>query len=391
MAAVLARVWRRFFKYLCWYFCNSAIVPLSACIFGETASPLVCCWWIVAIDDSESLEALDESDSPIGCCCCVPLTSETLILGDWVSDTAVVDSSLLFDDKILTLQGLLLLLLLLPLLMSAFKFIRLSFCTLFREVEERKGTKWPLSSSSSSSIRGNVNIWLCETLDEDALDGEDDCGCCDCELDKLPLDWFALVLLVEVVHEDDACVVVGRELKALVSTQKDESGLVLAVRKISPSRGVVCVGGDDVDEVVTDTVVMPIKLVVTMVSISGEESAVRVSKVGVWIGAVGVLESPSVEEFFLLSILLSSAGALVPPRQGKQHRNSVERNGVPRFHDCSSCFEILPRGRPYLSSVRDVVIELVTENGTKRNADWLMARKIRRETKGKLSNCAAQA
>lgn len=46
-------------------------------------------------------------------------------------DPAVVEGSLLFDDKFLTLHKLLLLLLLLSLLMPAFKFIRLSFCTFF--------------------------------------------------------------------------------------------------------------------------------------------------------------------------------------------------------------------------------------------------------------------
>lgn len=53
------------------------------------------------------------------------LILETLIFGDGVNEVAVVvaDSLLLFDDKFLTL----LLLVLLP----AFKFIRLSVCTIF--------------------------------------------------------------------------------------------------------------------------------------------------------------------------------------------------------------------------------------------------------------------
>lgn len=53
---------------------------------------------------------------------------ETFIFGDGVNDedgaVAVDDSLLLFDDKFLVLHELLLLL-------PAFRFIRLSFCTLF--------------------------------------------------------------------------------------------------------------------------------------------------------------------------------------------------------------------------------------------------------------------
>lgn len=139
IAAVLASVCRRFFKYLLWYFCNSAMDPLSACIlFGETLSPLLllifCCWWIVATDDSDSLEVLDESDNERGCCCWLNFIRETLIFGEGVNDdddgaaAVVVDESLLLaDDKFLELLELLLLLLLLP----ALRFIRLSFCTFF--------------------------------------------------------------------------------------------------------------------------------------------------------------------------------------------------------------------------------------------------------------------
>lgn len=87
---------------------------------------------MVATDDSESLEALDESDkeSCVCCCCCacggLYLIRETFIFGDGVSDDGdAVDGSLLLllDDKLLTLLELLWLL-------PAFKFIRLSFCTL---------------------------------------------------------------------------------------------------------------------------------------------------------------------------------------------------------------------------------------------------------------------
>lgn len=133
IAAVFASVCRRFFKYLLWYFCSSAIDPLSACILlGEMASPLLLltvCWWIVATDDSESLEALDESDNE-NCCSgfCVKVIRETLIFGEGVN--VDVDASLLL---VLTLHELLLLTLMLLLLlpMPAFRFIRLSFCTFF--------------------------------------------------------------------------------------------------------------------------------------------------------------------------------------------------------------------------------------------------------------------
>lgn len=51
--------------------------------------------------------------------------------------------------------------------------------------------------------------------------------------------------------------------------------------------------GEPEADVVTDEVVMPINVVVTTVSISGDESAVSVVYVGVWVGAVdGVLIPP---------------------------------------------------------------------------------------------------
>lgn len=85
-------------------------------------------------DDSESLDVLDECDNDKGCCCAccgccwVNLIRDTFIFGDGVNDDAAVPdgSLLLLDDKFLVLHELLLLLLL-----PAFRFIRLSFCTLF--------------------------------------------------------------------------------------------------------------------------------------------------------------------------------------------------------------------------------------------------------------------
>lgn len=57
---------------------------------------------------------------------------------------------------------------------------------------------------------------------------------------------------------------------------KDEaSGFAVGVRNGSPRSGVVRVGDDGAD-VVTEAVVMPIKVVVTIVSMSGDERAVSV-------------------------------------------------------------------------------------------------------------------
>lgn len=76
-------------------------------------------------------------------------------------------------------------------------------------------------------------------------------------------------------EEEEEIVAVGREFNALVSAVYDVSGLALDVRVFSPKSGVVRVGDDDAD-VVTDAVVMPINVVVTIVSISGDESAANV-------------------------------------------------------------------------------------------------------------------
>jgi hypothetical protein len=80
---------------------------------------------------------------------------------------------------------------------------------------------------------------------------------------------------VDVQEEEEDDVAVGREFNALVSAVKVTSS-TLAVRTLSPNKGVVSVGEDDA-EVVTDAVVMPTSVVVTIdVSMSGDESAVRV-------------------------------------------------------------------------------------------------------------------
>lgn len=139
-------------------------------------------------------------------------------------------------------------------------------------------------------------------------------------------------MFADDVQEEEETVAVGREFNALVSAIKFTSGFAVKVRMVSPRRGVVKVG-EDAAEVVTDAVVTPIRVVVTMVSISGDERAVRVVYVGVCTGAVvGVVDPPPVDNFFSI-LLWFSAGADEPPRHGKQQRNSVERKFPPRFHD----------------------------------------------------------
>jgi hypothetical protein len=138
-----------------------------------------------------------------------------------------------------------------------------------------------------------------------------------------------VVRLVVVVQEEEV-VAVGSEFNACDSAVKVASGFTL-VRMFSLSNGVVRVG-DDEAEVVTEAVVMPISVVVTMVSMSGDESVVWAC-----VGAVDdVIDPPPVDNFF--SMLLFSAGAELPPRHGKQQRNSVEWNFAPQVHDSSSRF-----------------------------------------------------
>lgn len=94
------------------------------------------------------------------------------------------------------------------------------------------------------------------------------------------------------VQEEGQDVAVGREFNALVSAVKVTSEFTLAVR-ISPNKGVVKVGDDDA-EVVTEAVVIPIRVVVTTVSMRGDESEVSVC-VGT---VVGVIDPPPVDDFF---------------------------------------------------------------------------------------------
>lgn len=99
----------------------------------------------------------------------------------------------------------------------------------------------------------------------------------------------------------------------------------------SAKSGVVSVG-EPLAEVVTDEVVMPMSVVVTIVSISGEERAVKLVYVGVCVGTVdGVVIAPVADSFF--SNLLCASPGGEPPRQGKQHRNSVKRDVPAHFHD----------------------------------------------------------
>ncbi len=67
----------------------------------------------------------------------------------------------------------------------------------------------------------------------------------------------------------------------------------------SAKSGVVRVG-EPLADVVTDDVVMPISVVVTIVSINGDERAVKLVYVfGVWVGTVdGVVIAPPVADNF---------------------------------------------------------------------------------------------
>lgn len=184
---------------------------------------------------------------------------------------------------------------------------------------------------------GKVKIWLWHSRDAETLDGDDDDDDVEELLDKLPVDWFELfgvmMLLADDVQEveeeeEEQVVIVEREFNALVSAVKDAGSLEIvwfAIRACSPSSGVVSVGDDEAD-VVTDAVVMPMRVVVTIVSINGDDRAVKVVYVGVYVFAVvGVIDPPPSECFFSILLLLSAGADDEPPRHGKQQRNSVDR------------------------------------------------------------------
>lgn len=130
-------------------------------------------------------------------------------------------------------------------------------------------------------------------------------------------------------EEEEQVVTVEREFNALVSAVKDDGSLEFVwftIRACSLSSGVVSVGDDEAD-VVTDAVVMPMRVVVTIVSINGDERAVKVVYVGVYVfTVVGVIDPPPSECFFSILLLLSAGADDEPPRHGKQQRNSVDRN-----------------------------------------------------------------
>jgi hypothetical protein len=196
---------------------------------------------------------------------------------------------------------------------------------------------------------GKVNgKWLCDERDvNEAFDGE---FCCCTEVDILESDVWLLPMVVGVVTTEDvnglamlgAEVVmeeeeekdvqaVGSWFRALVNATKDVSKGCEDRWMLSDSKGVVNVGDDDT---VSDDVVIPIKVVVTIVSISGDESAVSVVYVGVCVDkVVGVVVPPPVDNFFSNLLWLSPGADDEPPRHGKQQRNSVTHNNTTRFHD----------------------------------------------------------
>jgi hypothetical protein len=133
--------------------------------------------------------------------------------------------------------------------------------------------------------------------------------------------------------EEFEAVVVCSELNALVSAMKDVSGVELVVRMLSPSSGVVTVGEEDADVVIA-TVVMPIRLVVTTVSMRGD-CAVSGMCVGVSSGSDVGVDAPPVDSFFSMFVECSAGAGDEPPRHGKQQRNSVDRSDS-QCHDNSS-------------------------------------------------------
>lgn len=104
IAAVFAKVWRRFFRYFCCICCKSAIVPLSACILSGSDSVDGGCW--------------------------VNLMRETLIFGDEE------------DARALIVCGFVI-------------------CAREPSVDDLESEWRPLFSSSSSSlIWGKVSMWF---------------------------------------------------------------------------------------------------------------------------------------------------------------------------------------------------------------------------------------
>lgn len=193
-------------------------------------------------------------------------------------------------------------------------------------------------------------MWLWPKRDAEIFDGDDCCCCCGCGWTLVEVEILLACAIVVwqveddcaereeelAVIEDGACssgsVAIGKEFRASASALKEDSVAIFEQWIDSANNGVVNVGDDDT-EVVIDVVVTPMSVTVTTVSISGDESAVNVEFVGVWLAAAVGVDPPPVDNFFSMLAWFSAGAVGEPPRHGKQQRNSVERNIVPRFHD----------------------------------------------------------
>jgi hypothetical protein len=118
-----------------------------------------------------------------------------------------------------------------------------------------------------------------------------------------------------MVDAEVVAVVDWSELNETVGVVKDASSAF-------SSSGVVRVGEED--EVVIATVEIPIRLVVTTVSMRGERA------VSESMGSDGV-DAPPVDSCLSIFAGFSAGAEDEPPRHGKQQRNSVERSGNPQF------------------------------------------------------------
>lgn len=157
---------------------------------------------------------------------------------------------------------------------------------------------------------------------DDEMDEGEDCCCC----------------VVDIVERE--AIFEGEPVDSDMCAPCDPVELDVWVKysyaaEFSLSNGVAVFGfkiGEDVEVAVTEAVVIPISVVVTIVSISGDVSEIVVSvekfPVGVCIVVVGVV-APDVDNFLSNWLWFAAGADEEPPRQGKQQRNSVEFPTMP--------------------------------------------------------------